>query len=311
MIGLLLPAVQKVREAANRLTCLNNLKQLGLALHKYHDTYQRFPPAGKGYGWCTHNPAAGYSHDAVAYNLNGLVLLLPYLEQENLLRKYNPNAASQDYIINGAASAGDPIKSGNAEFAATHLPIFRCPSDTGDPLLPTVAYYTIDTYSPLRGVKTNYDFAVQCWEWKCNAWAKTPASVRRMFGENSTCRIADISDGTSNTIALGETTLMAANGTCSAWAYRGWLQLGVDPSPTQGGGINVWMSNWTNPPDPTRTQAPTFGRVGSWSWPGSMHPGGCHFVFGDGSARFVSETTPKVTMDALAAMADGQIANLP
>jgi prepilin-type processing-associated H-X9-DG protein len=133
-----------------------------------------------------------------------------------------------------------------------------------------------------------------------------------MFGENSTTRIADVADGTSNTIAMGETTLNVANGTCPAWAYRGWVQVGVDPGPTaQPSGINVWASNWTNPPDKTRAQVPTFGKVGSWSWPGSWHPGGCNFLIGDGSVRFISEGTPVTTMNLLAAMADGEVVQLP
>src|SRR5262249_36344229 len=143
-------------------------------------------------------------------------------------------------------------------------------------------------------------------------WKQTPSSVRRMFGENSTTRIADVADGLSNTIAMGETTLNNANGTCPAWAYRDWVQVGVDPGPTaQPSGINVWASNWTNPPDKTRAQVPTFGKVGSWSWPGSWHPGGCNFLIGDGSVRFISEGTPVTTMNLLAAMADGEVAQLP
>src|SRR4051794_15792595 len=83
LIGLLLPAVQKVREAANRTRCTNNLKQLGLALHNYHDAEGRLPPSGRGYGWCQ---TPGTYGDPKVYNLNGLVLLLPYLEQDNRFR---------------------------------------------------------------------------------------------------------------------------------------------------------------------------------------------------------------------------------
>jgi prepilin-type N-terminal cleavage/methylation domain-containing protein/prepilin-type processing-associated H-X9-DG protein len=313
LIGLLLPAVQKVREAAARMKCSNNLKQLGLALHNYEGVYNVFPPAGKSYAWCTENTGTGHRRDPVWRNLNGLLLLMPYLEQENLYKMYNLNARSSSYSTAGTgAFAGNVVGSGNDVIASTFVSVLRCPSDPGDQLEPTGVHYTIDTGSALRGMKTNYDFSVQYWEWRCNAWATTPAAVQRMFGENSNTRHGSVTDGLSNTIAMSETTLECANGTTPAWAYRGWVQIGVDPSPNMhAGGINVWMSPWTNPPDPARTQAPRPGKVGSWSWPGSLHTGGCMFLMGDGSVRFISQTTPKTVMDTLAAMADGQVVNLP
>src|SRR5437868_3202607 len=90
LIGLLMPAVQKVRAAAARSQCANNLKQLALALHAYESANKMFPPAGKGYGWCQQPAAYG---DPVIYNLNGWVLVLPFLEQQGLYDKWNRNAA--------------------------------------------------------------------------------------------------------------------------------------------------------------------------------------------------------------------------
>ena len=95
LIGLLLPAVQKVREAAARTTCQNNLKQLALACHNYVSDNKRFPPAGQGYSWCgSPHPSLGVIGDAEIYNSNGLVLLLPYVEQDPLFRQFDLTEAS-------------------------------------------------------------------------------------------------------------------------------------------------------------------------------------------------------------------------
>src|SRR5262249_1016035 len=141
---LLLPAVQKIREAANRMKCTNNLKQLGLALHNYHDAYGRFPPMGISLGFNSVSDlqsANAAPPDPVAYNHNGLMLLLPFLEQTNIYQRWNPKAAS----ANGMRSAElqykppvvlaspDAVASGNAALSTTSLPILLCPSDNGPP----------------------------------------------------------------------------------------------------------------------------------------------------------------------------------
>ena len=132
LIGLLVPAVQKVRSAAARAQCQNNLKQLGLALHNYEGVYKKFPPGGRSYGWCRNPQLYG---DPVIYNWNGLLYLLPYLEQQPLWNKVNPSAAMSNALEGNTGCcapvlavgtlAGDVVTSGNAVVASTVLPIFQ------------------------------------------------------------------------------------------------------------------------------------------------------------------------------------------
>jgi prepilin-type N-terminal cleavage/methylation domain-containing protein/prepilin-type processing-associated H-X9-DG protein len=290
LVALLLPAVQAAREAARRSQCTNNMKQLGIAMHNFESANGRLPPAGKSYGWCNSGP--DYEHDPITLNVSGLMLLMPFMDQVPIYAQYDADASSTtlDRCLAPAGTngplVGDPIASGNGKLATTVISTLRCPSDSGEPLLPDNDVYGIATGVGLRPAKTNYDFSVEYWEWRCNAWAVASPGTQRMFGENSDTRMAQVSDGLSNTIAFGETTFDNANGRCPAWAYRGWVQVGIDPAQ----GINIWASPWTHPPNPDPNRArPIPGRVGSWSWPGSLHPGGCNFTYGDGSVRFLSE----------------------
>ena len=123
-----------------------------------------------------------------------------------------------------------------------------------------------------------------------------------MFGENSTCRAANVRDGLSNTIAFAETTYDKWNGVGSAaWGYRGWVMVGVNPA----AGINVWAWPSAGMTDPTP------GRLANWGMMGSLHPGGAQAVLADGSVHWLSENTDTVLLDHLAAMADGLVVTIP
>jgi len=322
LIGLLLPAVQKVRDSAARMTCSNKIKQIALALHNYESSYGMLPPAGRGYSWCA--SAAGGPGDAKIYNSNGLVLLLPYLEQESLFRKFNleeasamtGNTAGSPWQNNNATLAsvvGNPTTNGNGAAAATVVPVFRCPAEISAPTgrLAGVHYGPGGTGSSLQGAATNYDFITSDTDFSiCNNW-KTAGAARRMFGENSTTKMSAVTDGLSNTLAVGETTMYHVNGAAFAWAYRTWVMSGIDPG-TSDAGINLWHlpnvhPTWQNPP-----YTPVVGRIRTW-WAaaGSLHTGGANFAFGDGAVRFMRESTDSTTLNALCTMAGGEVVTTP
>src|SRR4051794_27121485 len=132
LIGLLLPAVQKVREAANRLKCQNNLKQMGLGLHNYAAALEAFPPAYRasstlpGWGWSS--------------------ILLPYLEQDNLYRNLNVSTA----VFGGGATTVTPANVPGG-WSQTKLSIFRCPADTGPDLNPDRWSHSTSNYRAVAG----------------------------------------------------------------------------------------------------------------------------------------------------------------
>lgn len=319
LIGLLLPAVQKVRDSAGRVQCQNQLKQIGVALHNYMSDYRKLPSSGKGFAWCA---GAG---DAQIYNSNGLALLLPYLEQDALYRQMNHNEA---YCKPGTTAAwrntnatytsslvGDPVTNGNAAAAGKVVKAYICPADSS--AQPTArlggAYY--GPGGSYVGAATNYDFVVDYGAFgTCNHWKNASTGDKYLFGENSsvTPEMATNSDGLSNTFAIGETTRYHVNGAAFAWAYRNWVMTGIDPAHPNNPGINLWHlptvhPTWENPP-----YTPVIGRTRTWWAAGaSMHTGGANFCFGDGAVKFISDKTDAATLRALSTMANGDIASVP
>ncbi len=306
LIGLLLPAVQKVRDAAARMQCQNNLKQLGLAIHNHHDAMGFFPfREGR---WDNAFPGSPTGR------MSGLILLLPYIEQDNLHRQiFSPFSTGSASYVAGGPWPWDPNPQGtftNNPFSGTaggvYLPFrttvrtFLCPSDASAP-------------TDNRVKHTNYMF---CSGDSIDLHTDTGRS-RGMFGRDHSAqargfRIADINDGTSNTIAMGERirgdntrqitgTLHNAGGwfttpaQCLAnfnMATRTWN--------TGAGVIGYWSGvRW---PDGgmgfagLTTNAPPNSVSCAWNshdaqnglYPmSSQHPGGANVVMGDGSVRFI------------------------
>jgi len=312
LIALLLPAVQAAREAARRSQCTNNLKQIGIALHNYHQANSSFPPGGLDYGWS----AYGGTEPAVKLvkNGNGLVLLLPYLEQQALFDRYNPrfcaanlNSATQGNIVPSTRPrAGDAVLNGNGPLLTQVLSVFVCPSDPYDVLLPDSETYGIKGGSGLRGAKTNYDFSARRSDLNYfNDWGSMSRNIRPMFGENSDTSISMIEDGTSNTAAVCETCHWVANGYAPAWGFRVWVMTGVEIA----SGINRWIIpptyTWVNP------RTPIHGRLYDWGLVGSLHPAGANVCMADGSVRFMSELTDRVVLAAMNSIAGDERVEMP
>ena len=318
LVALLLPAIQAAREAARRSQCQNNVKQLGIALHNYHDTNKIFPPGGLDYGWSAYSSTT-YVEPAnkLVKNLNGLALLLPYLEQQSLYTQLDftqcfshagPAPQTQSNIVASQRPlAGDAVTSGNAAVISQRVPAFICPSDRMDMiLLPTTSCYGIKDGSGIAAVKTNYDFSGWTGDLNYfNDWGGHAMTTKRMFGENSDSSMASVLDGTSNTVAIAETTHYVANGHAPAWGFRGWVMTGIDVAQ----GINVFdipaSYTWVNPKDPIT------GRLRTWGMCGSLHPGGANVCMADASVRFISDATDRAVLTAIATMSGTEPVKVP
>jgi prepilin-type N-terminal cleavage/methylation domain-containing protein len=327
LVGLLLPAVQAAREAARRMQCSNNLKQLGLSLHNYESTFKRLPAGRVSLGSNRKGTPATYRQDAHSKNGHGLVSILPFIEQNNLYNLFKHNGAYGDFVNTSfSLGGGEPanpvpigasaVLTGNALLAGQKGPeTFYCPSDGGNPIIPSSSnvVYLPDwgTNGNMQGYKTCYDFVSSTGTFAFgNHYRYASVASRYMFGENSYATMGSLSDGTSNSFALAEQTLELFNGVTSGWSYAGWVSVGIDPVGTFNTtfprtGINVW--NYNNNTSALNNKP---GRRASWYNVASLHTGGAQFVMGDGSVHFVSQSTDIVTLANLSSVADGQVASL-
>ncbi len=296
LVAILLPAVQQAREAARKSQCQNNLKQMGLALHNYHETYTVFPYAISTGGKC----------DLPLINTNhtGLISLLPYIDQGPLFNKFNPNQASGN--LQWASSpplGGGATATGNGAIAATKIPTYLCPSDGGKQFFPGFD----GNYGCAPGMpsyKSSYHFSTDgnSGGGGCGFWSNESLYTRGMFGVVSNSTVRDISDGTSNTVALSETTLEVADGFTASWACNQHVGGGIIFSDPPNLNINNWYCcYWASPPNASYQP----GRLGEWGSPGSVHVGGLNVCLADGSVRFISENLDATTRQRLGRIADG------
>ena len=291
LIALLLPAVQQAREAARRTQCKNNLKQVGLALHTYHDTFTVFP--------------FGMSSPALK-NTTGWVMLLPYFDQAALYNTLNFNAPMGKWNKNTTTAMATPPDPANLLASTKRLGVLQCPSDNGGQYITNDNTYYGCGYSGANTYKTSYGFSVYYGFVQATGtytlWTAEGRTTRGLFGFESNSTFRDVTDGTSNTLAVAETTFEVYNGqgqpwSCVQWVGGGYVDFAIN------GAINVW----DNATYRGLGVNPQPGRLISWAMPGSTHVGGMQILMADGAVRFLSENTDTNTITRLGYIADGQV----
>jgi prepilin-type N-terminal cleavage/methylation domain-containing protein/prepilin-type processing-associated H-X9-DG protein len=263
LIGLLLPAVQRVREAANRTRCVNNLKQLGLACHHYHDAHYQFPP-----GYLATGPYADSRGNPLSDNTppgwGWAAFLLPYIEQTNL---------------HATIQFTKPVESTeNARAIQTMIPVYQCPSD----LLSPGAFAVPDAFGKTQAVAAPSSYA--CCVGGDESDADGPSGLG-IFYRNSKTRFADITDGTSTTILLGERAWSNAKGIW-AGAVTGGVCLRGEHNPNPGSGAS-WASAAVLVQAHSHLNNALTDADGGMDDFSSNHPGGSNFIFADGSVHFI------------------------
>jgi prepilin-type N-terminal cleavage/methylation domain-containing protein len=300
LIGLLVPAVQKVRGAAARIQCQDNLKQLGLAAHNYHSTFKRFPPGYNGPVPNVHYGSANFALSGAAVGnptwISSLVYLLPYVEQNVIY--------SQLKCVNPAYTGNWWSSNSDVNLARTQLSVFLCPSDPSTPgdaltagpaalmhsfasLLPSdprasgvVLFYFPEASNP--GIsslgRTNYagvagtSFSDATTKAAASGPGANYAIFEGIFTNRSKTRVTDITDGSSNTLMFGE----GLGGSFPGGRDFEWTWIGVGAVPTfQGIQAGQSVVNGGNP----SVSNPT------WSSFNSAHEAVVNFCFGDGSVR--------------------------
>ncbi len=289
LIALLLPAVQQAREAARRTQCKNNLKQMGLALHNYHDVFQQFPPSAinPGCAVCTSGPIGG---TGLIRNTTAYLLLLPYYDQAPLYNQINFSLATDIADWHGVGYGGVTNPSSLWLTATGATVALKCPSDTSYADPNTIG---AGAYGITNGTRVSYGLVSHTTEYSFATWYKQDtANGKGIFGGfNGAARIADVNDGTSNTMAMIETPFKK-NSTNYGPYFHAFVHThvivptayGINSRTYCGGGVNGCPYAWGA---------------------GSKHTGGCHTLLADGTVRFLSENISSTTLAALQGMNDG------
>jgi prepilin-type N-terminal cleavage/methylation domain-containing protein/prepilin-type processing-associated H-X9-DG protein len=258
LVGLLLPAVQAAREAGRRTACVNNLKQIGLALLNFHDEHQRFPP-----GYVATSPYTDGASDT-SPGWGWASCCLPYLEEKSVYAAIKFNL---------------PVEApGNSQAVQTLVKVLICPSD----LVPQSAFDVPDGFGSPLGKAAPCSYAACCGGDESDTFAATGLGV---FYRNSKTRIAEITDGTSHTLLIGEKAWTNAKGIwAGAIANAVCLRGPGNPCPGSGQASYPAPTLVLSHSHLNNAVTDTDGGLDDFS---SEHPGGSNCLFGDGSVHFL------------------------
>jgi prepilin-type N-terminal cleavage/methylation domain-containing protein len=293
LIGLLLPAVQTARESARRSSCQNNLKQIGLALHNYHDVNKKMPPGflrNTNYSVSTFNgPGWGWGAQ-----------VLPQIEEAVLFDGLSPSSRN-------LSSAPDLVR-----LAQVAVKVFRCassPPGTGlNEALPSTATAPAFALSNYKGVFGDRNTQFNYSDDNCPMFAGSCINGGNgMFSPNSGVRFKDVTDGTSKTVMVGEVPY-GVNGSVNAAgnliSYRGAVWVGViAQSANSNVATHQTLRGVLAAGTPSREYIPNGTNSNAF---GSHHPSGTGFTLGDGSVRFLAESIEPSVLNRLAARNDGR-----
>lgn len=278
LVALLLPAVQAAREAGRRSQCSNNLKQMGLGFHNYHDTLKKLPPAGMSPG--------------IVYNLSFWTLIFPYMEQNNLVANLDRTSADQGWLGTNANNRNI--------FAGKKIPFMICPST---PLPEQIAgLYDVPSasYAGVSGA-TNHSSASP-------AYIGT-ASQGGLLTPGKCFGLAAATDGTSNTMLVAEQSDWCVDGSGAKVDCKSDCGHGMTMGVCYDGYYRPFSVTAVMHPINQKSSTATGvgGNCGANSPIQSAHPGGAQILLTDGSVRFISATVNIQTVYNLANRDDGNV----
>ena len=268
LIGLLLPAVQKVREAAGRIKCANNLHQLVIAMHNHHGANGYFPS-----GFNTPAPFVNNYPDCFNGAWAWSSFLLPFLEQDAIFKGMGVSETTMFGAPPGGSTQSVMPSDVPNSLSQTRLSVFRCPTDTGPALNPIRNNHAMSNY---RGVAGPYTYP----------YISVNLDFGGVFWMNSKIKFRDITDGTSNTLCIGECKYDEKSGqTACIWAgMEGWVAPGASS-----GSVRISDSIWYVDDAAATVNGPAPQAFSS------RHPNGAMFAFADGSVRlFRNGTNPSI-----------------